>query len=107
MTMMTFDTDLPESSGIVEVDNDGIVTRFHEKVRRPPGKRANAAVYIFEPEVAVYIASLGKPIVDLSTEVIPSFVGRIATFHNDVFHRDIGSPESLRIAERDYRPMHS
>ena len=104
MTMMTFDTDAPETCGIVELDGKGVVTRFHEKVAHPPGNRANAAVYIFEPEVPAYAASLGKPFVDLSTEVIPHFLGRIATFHNRVFHRDIGSPESLQAAEREFQP---
>lgn len=104
MTMMTFDTDAPESCGIVELDENGVVTQFHEKVPQPPGTRANGAVYIFEPEVLAYIASLGKRFIDLSTEVIPNFLGRIATFHNAVFHRDIGSPQSLQVADREYRP---
>jgi mannose-1-phosphate guanylyltransferase len=103
MTMMTFDTDAPQTCGIVETDTDDLVVRFHEKVANPPGTRANGAVYIFEPEVIAFIASLGKPIVDLSTEVIPHFLGRIATYHNSGYHRDIGSPESLRAAEREYR----
>jgi mannose-1-phosphate guanylyltransferase len=34
--------------------------------------------------------------------VIPYFLGRIATFHNTEYHRDIGTPESLRRAEAEY-----
>jgi mannose-1-phosphate guanylyltransferase len=104
MTMMTFETDSPQSCGIVETDAAGLVRRFHEKVPNPPGNRANAAVYIVEPEVVEFIASLGKAFVDLSTEVIPHFLGRIATFHNADYHRDIGSPEGLRAAQAEYRP---
>jgi mannose-1-phosphate guanylyltransferase len=103
MTMMTFDTDSPSTCGIVEIDAAGLVVRFHEKVKNPPGTRANAAVYIVEPEVVDFIASLGKKFVDLSTEVIPNFLGRIAVFHNADYHRDIGNPESLRRAEAEYR----
>ena len=102
MTMMTFDTDTPSACGIVETDAEGLVVRFHEKVMNPPGRRANAAVYIMEPEVVEFIATLGKRVVDLSTEVIPHFLGRIATFHNTEYHRDIGTPESLRRAEAEY-----
>jgi mannose-1-phosphate guanylyltransferase len=102
MTMMTFDTDAPECCGIVETDEQGLVVRFHEKVMHPPGTRANAAVYIMEPEVVGFIASLGRLVIDLSTEVIPYFLGRIATFHNAGYHRDIGTPESLRRAESEY-----
>ena len=102
MTMMTFATDVPQSCGIVETDGAGLVQRFHEKVQNPPGNRANAAVYIMEPEAIDFLASLGKPVIDLSTEVIPRFMGRIATFHNTDYHRDIGTLESLRAAEREY-----
>jgi mannose-1-phosphate guanylyltransferase len=55
-----------------------------------------------EPEVVGFIASLGRLVIDLSTEVIPYFLGRIATFHNAGYHRDIGTPESLRRAESEY-----
>ena len=103
ITMMTFDTDVPQSCGIVELAPNGLVRRFHEKVAHPPGKRANGAVYIMQPEVLDFLASLGKEVIDLSTEVIPHYLGRIATFHNADYHRDIGSPDSLRAAERDYR----
>lgn len=107
ITMMTFCTDSPASCGIVEEDARGIVTGFHEKVANPPGDRANAAVYIFEPEVIQFLAGLGKDVIDLSTEVIPAFVGRIATFHNSDYHRDIGTLESLRRAEAEYGSGHS
>src|SRR4029079_7105154 len=50
ITMMTFDTDAPPTFGTVEEDAQGRVRAFHEKVARPPGNRANGAVYIFEPE---------------------------------------------------------
>ena len=99
--MMTFDTDAPQSCGIVE-EQAGVVVAFHEKVANPPGTRANAAVYIFEPEVLDFLASLGKPVIDLSTEVLPHFLGRIHTFHNTWYHRDIGTLASLALAEREF-----
>ena len=101
ITMMTFDTDAPQSCGIVE-EQAGVVVAFHEKVANPPGTRANAAVYIFEPEVLDFLASLGKPVIDLSTEVLPQFLGRIHTFHNTWYHRDIGTLASLALAEREF-----
>lgn len=102
MTMMTFDTDAPSTCGIVNTDAEGLVVRFQEKLPNPSGRRANGAVYILEPEVLDFIASLGRRFVDLSTEVIPRLLGRIATFHNGDYHRDIGTPESLRRAEAEY-----
>jgi mannose-1-phosphate guanylyltransferase len=101
ITMMTFDTITPQSCGIVE-EKEGVVFAFHEKVPNPPGVRANAAVYVFEAEILDFLASLGKPVIDLSTEVLPHFLGRIWTFHNERYHRDIGTPESLRLAETEF-----
>lgn len=102
MTMMTFDCEDPSSCGIVEQDRSGVVRGFHEKVANPPGRCANGAVYIFEPAVADFICGLGQDMIDLSTEILPTYVGRIATWHNDDYHRDIGTPDSLSKAERDY-----
>ena len=101
MTMMTFVTDSPETCGVVELGAAGRVVEFHEKVANPPSHLANAAIYICNPAVLDFIDSLGRQVVDLSTEVIPAFLGRIATYANRLYLRDIGSPESLTKAERD------
>lgn len=104
ITMLAFRTDAPRSCGILETDARGIVRAFHEKVEDPPGDLANAAVYVFESEVIDAAASLGRPAVDLSTEVIPRFLGRILAVETRGYHRDIGSPEALRRAEAEWRP---
>lgn len=104
LTMMTFATDSPRSCGIVELTPDGVVSAFHEKVADPPGNLANGAVYVFDPEVVDFMAGLGKSVIDLSTEVLPHFLGRIAAFHNADYHRDIGTIESLRRAETEFAP---
>ena len=102
ITMMTFKTDSPSSCGIVEVDGAGVVQGFHEKVDNPPGDLANAAVYIFEPTVFHFLDLLRKDVIDISTEVLPNFIGRIQTFHNTDYHRDIGTPESLALAQIEF-----
>ncbi|OPF92660.1 nucleotidyltransferase family protein [Rhodopseudomonas palustris] len=102
MTMMSFVTDHPQSCGILTLDPAGRVLEMDEKPQHPKGNLANAAVYIVEPEVIDFIASLGKPVVDFSTEVLPVFMGRIFSFHNGSYHRDIGNPSSLALAQLDY-----
>jgi mannose-1-phosphate guanylyltransferase len=103
LTMMTFDTQTPQTCGIVETDRDGLVLAFHEKAQNPPGHRANAAVYLLEPEVLDWI--IQHPTVsDFSTEVLPHFIGRIATWHNAHIHRDIGTLPALLQAQVDPRP---
>lgn len=99
MTMMTFDTDTPESCGIVELDEKGVVRAFHEKVKNPPSSLANAAVYILEPEILRFLEKKGRDVIDFSTQVLPEFVGKIYTFHNSEYHRDIGTPESYAKAQ--------
>ena len=102
ITMMTFDTSEPETCGIVELDGRGVVVAFHEKVKRPPGNLANGAVYVVSPVVVEFLAGLGKEVIDFSTEVLPHFMGRINTFHNAIYHRDIGTPRSLAAAQAEY-----
>jgi mannose-1-phosphate guanylyltransferase len=102
ITMMTFETDSPRTCGIVEQDQDGVVRAFHEKVADPPGTRANAAVYIVEPSVLDALAGFGRDVIDLSTEVLPGYLGRIQAFHHAGYHRDIGSIEALRRAHAEF-----
>jgi mannose-1-phosphate guanylyltransferase len=108
MTMLGFRTDDPRSCGILELDGQNRVLAFHEKVENPPGNLANGAVYIFEPEVIDDIARLGRNVVDLSTEIIPNYLGRILCVETSGYHRDIGNPESLRRAHSEFkhRPRH-
>lgn len=101
ITLLAFRTDTPHSCGILELANDGRVVAFHEKVAHPPGNLASAAVYVFEPNVVEAIAALSRPIVDLSTEILPKFMNRILAVEHPGYHRDIGTLESLRIAEAD------
>lgn len=99
MTMMTFLTNTPESCGIVELNDLGVVTRMHEKVADPPGNLANGAVYVVEPGVIEFMAGLGKTTIDFSTEVLPHFFGRIFAWQNHETHRDIGTFESWQAAQ--------
>lgn len=103
ITMMTFETDIPQNCGIVDLDSEGTVIGFYEKVANPPSNLANGAVYIFEPSVIDYIASLNKKVVDISTEVLPHYIGKIYTYHNNVYHRDIGTVESYALAQIEVR----
>jgi mannose-1-phosphate guanylyltransferase len=102
MTMMTFRTDAPRQCGIVKLDPEGIVVEFHEKSSDPHGDLANAAVYIIEREVIDHAQSLGRTALDFSTEVLPHFMGRIHTFHNSEYHRDIGTVVDLIRAQFEF-----
>jgi mannose-1-phosphate guanylyltransferase len=98
MTMMSFQTETPETCGILEIDKNGIVIGFHEKVKNPPGNLANGAVYILSSELIEWINL--RNITDFSTQVIPFWLGKIANFENKNIHIDIGSVESYNRAQQ-------
>ena len=102
ITMLAFKTDDPSSCGILELDALGLVVGFHEKVQDPPGNLANGAVYIFEPEIFDFLRGLGKPVIDLSTEVLPAYKKRILAVTTRGYHRDIGNMTSLAHAELEF-----
>ena len=105
LTMLTFRTDQPRSCGIVETDELGIVTAFHEKVNDPPGNCANGAVYAFDADFVAFLKTLHPQPSDFSTEVIPHLLGRINTWHASKPFLDIGTPEALETAQALIEPM--
>ena len=104
LTMMTFETDTPQSCGIVELDENNLVQAFHEKVARPPSNLANGAVYLISPAGLARIKSMG-PIFEFSTQVIPEFIGKIYCWQNTTYHRDIGNPQAYEAAQSEFRPV--
>jgi len=100
MTMMTFDTDAPTQCGIVETDSNNTLIGFHEKQAEPPGNRANAAVYAMEPALVDWL-NQHPTVNDISTQLIPEFMGRICCWHHSGIHRDIGTVPSLLAAQCD------
>jgi mannose-1-phosphate guanylyltransferase len=102
LTMLTFSTDNPSQCGIVECDEWGVVTSFHEKVQDPPGRRANGAVYVFGKEFLSWLTKEHPLASDFSTEVLPFCLNRIQTWHTDQPYIDIGTPKALRAARALY-----
>ena len=99
MTMLTFTADNPSSCGIVEVDEDNILTGFHEKVAYPPGNKANAAVYIIEEGIFKNLPEEFSP-TDFSIDIIPRLFGKIQTFHTNLPFIDIGTPSNFEKARQ-------
>ena len=100
LTMMTFVTDSPMACGIVELDEQGLVQEFHEKVTNPPSNRANGAIYVFEPEILDFVRTSGSQVRDISIDVLPQFLGRIFTWRADGDLIDIGTMANLEKARR-------
>ena len=99
LTMMLFNTDTPKNCGVVKLDYLNRVVQFYEKVENPPSTLANGAVYICEPSIIDFCRNLHKNDIDFSNDVLPNFMGKINTFLNDIYHRDIGCVESYALAQ--------
>jgi len=102
VSMLAFRTDDPRSCGILELDENGLVLAFHEKVADPPGNLANAAVYMVEPEVMDMMSRFGMTAIDFSTQVLPQLMRRIQALDIALYHRDIGTPASLAKAQVEF-----
>lgn len=98
ITMLTFTTSNPQSCGIVELDKDNIVLRFHEKVKNPPGNTANGAIYVFENEFLEWLIKNHPHAKDFSNDVLPFLTGKIFTYHTKMPYIDIGTPKRLKEA---------
>ena len=98
ITMMTFVADEPSSCGVVETDARGVVIGFYEKVKDPPSNLANAAVYIFQRSVIEHISNIPNCFIDLSTDVLPLYLGKIFAWEADDVHIDIGTIRNLQKA---------
>jgi len=99
ITMMLFKSDNPRSCGIVELDEEGIVQKFHEKVKNPPSNLANGAVYICEPSTIKFMELLDKKDIDFSNDILPNYMGKINTYLNSTYLRDIGNIESYALSQ--------
>lgn len=92
ITMMTFRTADPSSCGIVELNERGVVTGFHEKVSKPPGNLANGAVYILSAQLLKILSTDLHAVEDFSNEVLNHFVGQIYSYETSEIFLDIGTP---------------
>ncbi|KZR61069.1 nucleotidyltransferase family protein [Prochlorococcus sp. MIT 1306] len=105
MTMLTYTTNVPESCGIVVKDMKDVVIGFHEKKKEDYGTCANGAIYIVENEFFDEIKGMDQNQRDISINIIPKLIGRIYTYHTDMYFDDIGNKERLQKADRYFSKL--
>ena len=96
ITMMTFRTNHPERSGIVEIDKNYMITNFYEKTKNSKGNLANCAIYIISKNIFESIRKDNAK--DFSTEIIPRHLKKIKVYETDKYFIDIGDLKSLKKA---------
>ena len=98
ITMMTFRSEAPQTCGIVELDEQGVVVKFHEKVPHPPGNLANGAVYFLSAKLLARMKSDFSSATDFSIDVLQNLMFNMYTYETKEFFLDIGTPAALRKA---------
>jgi mannose-1-phosphate guanylyltransferase len=96
VTMMGFETDDPQSCGILEVDEHSTLTALHEKVAKPPGNLANAAIYLFSSDALKIFSGLTNSENDLTNDLLPKVLQQIYVWPTTGYVRDIGNPSSYQ-----------
>ncbi len=85
--------------GLVEIDKDGVIIGFKEKVANAADGLINAGIYMLSRQFVETIPAGRK--ISLESEMFPEFVGK--GFHgivSDGYFIDIGTPESYIAAQR-------
>ena len=95
LTMLTFNSNNPQSCGIVCNNDKGIMVSFHEKVSDPPGNCANGAIYILSNEFINWLVKYKSNAIDFSLDVLPFLSGLVQTWHTNLPYIDIGTPKTL------------
>jgi len=103
LTMVLFRAPNPSACGIAELDDEGRIISFVEKPQTPTGNLANAGLYVIDAAAYREIAEMKA--FDLGFEVLPRFVGRMRGWIWGGYYLDIGTHESLKVAERDAREL--
>jgi mannose-1-phosphate guanylyltransferase len=100
MTVMAFRTPTPSTCGILEVDDQGVVVGFHEKVANPLGDLASGAIYLLSSDFLAQAAKELRLVTDFSTQVMPGLRGHIFTYETTAPFIDVGSPKAYEQANQ-------
>ncbi len=91
-----------QAFGLVEVDDQGVVTRFSEKESTGKSEWVNAGIYILEKQVFEAIPQARA--VSLERDIFPQWVGHgLHGYAQDKELFDIGTPSSLSKAKNIFR----
>jgi mannose-1-phosphate guanylyltransferase len=99
-TLAVFRSPDPSSGGVVETDETGRLSGFTEKPSRPVSDLTNAGMYVFHPDVLDKIDA--APPRDIGYDLLPRLVGHAWTVLVDGYFRDIGTPETYRLALQEW-----
>jgi mannose-1-phosphate guanylyltransferase len=101
----TFKTQNPKECGVLVLNPDKTIREFHEKVDNPPTNVANAAIYVFTPEIRESLEMLSVDENDISRHLIPRIMTGLYTHNFEGLFVDIGTPDGLGLANNSQREL--
>ncbi|MBD3169479.1 MAG: NTP transferase domain-containing protein [candidate division Zixibacteria bacterium] len=104
MTMGLMEMPRPETRGIAVLNDDNVITDFVEKSANPPGNLANAGLKVASPELFNYLDGDKKPL-DLGFDILPRLIGKMHGFVLEGYLQDIGNPEDLESARKNWKSL--
>jgi len=101
LTMGLFRTDLPETCGIAEVNENSLIIGFEEKPKKPKSNLANAGIYLARAQIWDYIPQ--QEFIDFGFDILPRLVGKMYGYEIKEFLMDIGTIENYQKAQETWR----
>jgi len=102
-TLLTFYTNNPKECGIIEHNEEGIITGFHEKIENPPSNLASGALVILNPNTYTRYFKMHESStleVDLSRDILPNMLGRMKIWNVNQTYIDIGNITNYQLANQ-------
>lgn len=105
LSMALFRTNTPEQCGIAKLDEGGRIVDFIEKPVHPKSNLANAGIYVARNAL---LDILPEPGVcnDFGKDILPRLIGNMFGYEIKDYLIDIGTPENLSKARRDWTHDH-
>jgi len=97
LSLISFRSDDFKNTGILDVNEKGLMVEIYEKWDIKKGDLANGAVFFLNYEVAELLKN--SDFYDFSKEVLPLYKLKTNVYEADGIHIDIGNPESLARAQ--------
>jgi mannose-1-phosphate guanylyltransferase len=98
-TLTAFRSPSPSAGGVLEAGQGGWLASFAEKPAHPVSDLVNAGIYAFSTAL---LGEIGPPPADIGYDLLPGLVGRARVLPVPGYFRDIGTPESYRLAREEW-----
>ena len=103
LSMVTFLSKQPERCGVIKTDSNGVLKEYFEKVPNPPSNIANGAIFAFDEKFLEIFSAMSPSYLDFCGEIIPKLKGKIQTYFTNSLFIDIGTPSSLKLAQKLFK----